>query len=132
MRLWIDECLSPTLVAVARRRYEGTCNEYRGLLHASDRALYAVISEEEWVLVTNNEADFLALTQSEALHSGLILIPQRVRTEQALMLEAVLDYIELHSSKAGMSPVVWMTNRVVEYDDQEDAITAGDWPRRQP
>ncbi|MFI4977208.1 MAG: DUF5615 family PIN-like protein [Solirubrobacterales bacterium] len=59
MRLWIDECLSPTLVAVAQRRYEATCNEYRGLLHAKDPVLYAVISQEEWVLVTDDD-DFLS------------------------------------------------------------------------
>jgi predicted nuclease of predicted toxin-antitoxin system len=63
VRLWIDECLSPALVALARRRYEATRNQYRELLHAEDVALYAVISDEEWVLVTNNEADFPALTE---------------------------------------------------------------------
>lgn len=55
MRLWIDECLTPTLVGVAQRRCEATCNEYRGLLNAQDEALYAVISQEEWVLVTNDD-----------------------------------------------------------------------------
>lgn len=63
MRLWIDECLSPTLVAVAQDRYEATCNEYRGMLHVSDRALFAVLGSERWVLVTNNEADFRALAR---------------------------------------------------------------------
>jgi hypothetical protein len=55
VRLWIDECLLPTLVAVAQGRYEATCNEYRGMLHATDRALFAVLSSERWVLVTNND-----------------------------------------------------------------------------
>lgn len=54
MRLWIDECLSPTLVKAARRRYEATCNEYRGLLRATDAVLYEIISREGWVFVTNN------------------------------------------------------------------------------
>lgn len=128
MRLWIDECLSPTLVAVARRRYETTCNEYRGLLHAKDPALYTVISEEGWVLVTNNEADFRALTARAALHPGLILLPQRTRADQALMLEAVLDYIDLRCREAGTPPAAWMTNRVVEYHDEGDTLTAADWP----
>jgi predicted nuclease of predicted toxin-antitoxin system len=51
VRLWIDECLTPTLVGVAQRRCEATCNEYRGLLNAKDPALYAVIdaiSAVEW------------------------------------------------------------------------------------
>lgn len=132
MRLWIDECLSPTLVGVAQRRYEATCNEYRGLLHAKDPVLYAVVSQEEWVFVTNNERDFRALTARERLHSGLILLPQRVAADQRLMLEAVLDYIGLHSAKADMLAAAWMTNRVVEYNDKDDTISASEWPPSRP
>ena len=104
MRLWIDECLSPTLVDFAQRRYEATCNEYRGLLRAKDPALYAVISQE-----------------------GLIVLPLRARSDQPLMLDAVLDHIDLHSSKADMPPEAWMTNRVVEYHE-DDTISADEWP----
>lgn len=128
MRLWIDECLSPTLDAVAQRRYEATCNAYRGLLHAKDRVLYTVISDEEWVLVTNDERHFRTLTAQDELHSGLILLPQRARADQPLMLEAVLEYIDLHCREAGRLPATWMTNRVVEYHDQDDITTAAEWP----
>jgi predicted nuclease of predicted toxin-antitoxin system len=92
VRLWIDECLSPTLVDVAQRRYEATCNKHRGLLNALDDALYAVVSQEEWVLVTDDD-DFLALAMHTGLHSGLILLPQRTRSDQPPMLEAVLDQV---------------------------------------
>lgn len=128
MRLWVDECLSPTLVVVAQRRYEATCNAHRGLLHAKDPALFAVISREEWVLITNNDRDFRALTKREGLHSGLIVLPQRGGVDQPPMLEAVLDYIDLHSAKAGTPAAAWMTNRVVEYHDKDDTISAGEWP----
>ncbi len=131
MRLWIDECLSPTLVDVARRRYEATCNKHRGLLNARDEALYAVISQEEWVLVTDDD-DFLGLAVRAGLHSGLILIPQRIRSDQPPMLEAVLDHIDMHSSNLGMPAVAWMTNRVVEYHDEDDTISADEWPPSQP
>ena len=127
MRLWIDECLSPTLVDLAQRRCEATCNEHRGLLSAKDRALYALISQEEWVLVTDDD-DFLALTMRVGLHSGLILLPQRARSDQPPMLEAVLDYIESHSQQANTSAAAWMTNRVVEYHDEDDTISTGEWP----
>jgi Domain of unknown function (DUF5615) len=110
-----------------RDRYEATCNEYRGLLCAKDPALYAVISQEEWVLVTNNDRDFRALTMRAGLHSGLIVLPLRARSDQPLMLDAVLDHIDLHSSKADMSPEAWMTNRVVEYHE-DDTISAAEWP----
>lgn len=87
MRLWVDECLSPTLVGVVQRRYEATCNEYHSLLRAQDEALYPVISQEEWVLVTNNYRDFRALAMHAGLHPGLIVLPQRTRPDQPPMLE---------------------------------------------
>ena len=127
MKLWIDECLTPALVGFAQRRFEATCNEYRALLRAKDPVLYAVISQEEWVLVTNNDRDFRALTMRAGLHSGLIVLPQRTRSDQPPMLEAVLDHIELHSAKADMPPAAWMTNRAVEYHE-DDTISADEWP----
>jgi hypothetical protein len=27
-----------------------------------------------------------------------------------------------------MPPAAWMTNRVVEYHDEDDTISAGEWP----
>jgi Domain of unknown function (DUF5615) len=132
VRLWVDECLSPTLVGVAQRRYEATCNAHRGLLNAKDPVLYAVISREEWVLVTNNDRDFRALTRREGLHSGLIVLPQRGGVDQPPMLEAVLDYIDLHSAKAGTPPAAWMANCVVECHHEDDTISAGEWPPSQP
>jgi len=128
VRLWIDECLSPALVEVAQRRWQATCNEHRGLLHAKDPALYKTVADEEWVFVTNNESDFLALTEREGLHCGLILLPQRLKADQPPMLETVLDYIELHSAQAGMPAAAWMTNRVVEYCDRDNTISTGEWP----
>ncbi len=101
MRLWVDECLSPTLVDVARRRYEATCNDYRGLLHAKDPVLDTVITAEECVLVTSR------VPRSDgagSLHSGLILLPQPTRVDQTLMLEAALDYIDLRCREAAMPP----------------------------
>jgi hypothetical protein len=44
------------------------------------------------------------------------------------MLEAVIDYIDLHSATAEMPAAAWMTNRIVEYHDQDDTITADEWP----
>lgn len=130
MRLWIDECLSPTLVQAARRRYEATCNDYRGLLRAADTVLYAVVSAEEWVFVTNNHRDFRSLTARAGRHFGLVLLPQRFRSEQPPMLEGILDYIERCSANAGLHPAVWMVNRVVEYHDEDDSVSGAEWPPR--
>lgn len=131
VRLWIDQCLSPTLVAIAQGRYEATCNQYRGMLHATDRALVSVLSSEGWVLVTNNEADFRVLARHVANQPGLVVLPQRSRAEQATMLTLVLEFIERSSNAADMSPAAWMTNKVVEYDDLTDTIAAHEWPPTQ-
>jgi len=48
------------------------------------------------------------------------------------MLEAVLDHIDRHSAKAGMPPAAWMTNRVVEYHDEDDTVSADEWPPDRP
>jgi predicted nuclease of predicted toxin-antitoxin system len=65
VKLWIDECLSPTLVKRANRRgYWATCNRDRDLLGASDSALHEIVIEEEAVFVTNNESDFVVLCQT--------------------------------------------------------------------
>jgi predicted nuclease of predicted toxin-antitoxin system len=127
VRLWIDECLSPTLVKAAQRRYEATCNAYRGLLAQDDARLYALVSREGWVLVTNDGDDFRRLAVGSELHAGLVLLPQRLRAEQPPMLEAVLDYIEQSSTDARLSVGDWMINRVVEYDDN-NSIHDGEWP----
>jgi predicted nuclease of predicted toxin-antitoxin system len=61
VKLWIDECLSPTLVARANRRgYWATCNRDRDLLGVRDDALHKIVIDEEAVFVTNNEVDFVA------------------------------------------------------------------------
>ena len=82
------------------------------------------------MLVTNDD-DFLALAMRVDLHLGLIILPQRTRPDQPPMLEAILDHIELHSAKAGMLAAAWMTNRVVEYHDEDDTISADEWPPSQ-
>ena len=47
MKLWVDECLSPTLVARANRRgYWATCNRDRNLLGVADKDLHELVIEE--------------------------------------------------------------------------------------
>lgn len=127
MRVWIDECLSPTLVAAAQVRFEATCNEYRGMLHATDRELLRSSRASEWVLVTNNESDFRALPREEGA-SG----PDRVAATHPCRTgrdaDCGPDYIERSCAAAGLSAASWMTNKVIEYHDLTDTITAHDWP----
>ncbi|HET8863804.1 MAG TPA: DUF5615 family PIN-like protein [Solirubrobacterales bacterium] len=116
MKLWIDECLSPTLVARANRRgYWATCNRDRGLLGAADKILHKLVIDEEAVFVTNDEADFVALYRQVDLHTGLLTLPQTDRREALWpLLDAALDYIELAAKAEGETPSEWMINKRVE------------------
>lgn len=118
MKLWIDECLSPTLVARANRRgYWATCNRDRDLLGVSDRELHELVIDEEAVFVTNDEADFVALYGRVNLHTGLLILPQTDRRETLWpLLDAAVDYIEHQAKAAGEAASDWMLNRRVEID----------------
>jgi predicted nuclease of predicted toxin-antitoxin system len=118
VKLWIDECLSPTLVEGANRRgYWATCNRNRDLLGASDKALHKRVIDEEAVFVTNDEADFVALYRQVDLHTGLLILPQTEKREaQWPLLDTVLDYIEQLAKAGGETAAEWMLNKRVEID----------------
>lgn len=118
MKLWIDECLSPTLVARANQRgYWATCNRDRDLLGVVDKILHKLAIDEEAVFVTNDEADFVALYRQVDLHTGLLILPQADRRETLWsLLDAALDYIELRADAAGETAAEWMLNKRVEVD----------------
>jgi predicted nuclease of predicted toxin-antitoxin system len=117
MKLWIDEDLTPRLVDPAHAHgYEATSNRDRGLLGATDAALYEIVVDGDYVFVTNNEQDFRRLCRGHDLHPGLIVLAERIRVEQVAMFERVLDYVEQHAARAGEAPGSWMVNRVVEVD----------------
>lgn len=118
MKLWIDECLTPTLVERANRRgYWATCNRDRDLLGTRDEALHKIIIDEEAVFVTNDEADFVALYRRVDLHTGLLILPQTSKREALWpLLDAAIDHIEQHAKLAGETAADWMLNRRVEID----------------
>jgi predicted nuclease of predicted toxin-antitoxin system len=129
VKLWIDECLSPTLVERANRRgYWATCNRDRDLLGVRDRILHKIVIGEEAVFVTNDEADFVALYKQVDLHTGLLILPQ-APTREALwpLLDAALDYIEQLAEAADETAAQWMLNKQVEIDPSGKA-THGDLP----
>jgi hypothetical protein len=82
-RLFIDECLSPTLVAAARNAgCEATCSRDRGLLGAKDWTLLRYIVNNDFTLVTKNSRDFRGHGSSSPgglyakleIHAGLICL----------------------------------------------------------
>ncbi len=131
MKFWIDECLSPTLVGHAHTHgYEATCTRDRGKLGARDDELLALTVAEEFVFVTNNDADFTGLCANAELHTGLIVLPQRPRDIQLQLFSDAIAHIERHAAQAREAPVDWMLNRVVEVDDESGACKDAPLPDR--
>ena len=75
MKLLIDECLSPDLAALAWSAGLDCAHVTRiGLGSAQDWHLGQQAIRDDWVLVTNNSADFITLVGREELHPGLVCL----------------------------------------------------------
>ena len=76
MKFLIDECLSPTLAALARERGypESTHVTWLGLRARQDWALVRRAVADGYVLVTNDRGDFAPLIEREQHHPGLVCI----------------------------------------------------------
>ena len=83
-KLLIDECLSPTLVRMARDagHHESTCVRDRGWLGLKDWELLERVVQEDFSLVTHNSKDFRGtkgggpggLHNDQPIHAGLICL----------------------------------------------------------
>ena len=74
MKFLIDECLSPTLVAMARERgfLQSTHVTWLGLRSRQDWVLVRRAIDDDYILVTHDSADFTALMEREPRHPGLV------------------------------------------------------------
>jgi predicted nuclease of predicted toxin-antitoxin system len=118
VRLWFDEDLSPSLVQVAEDcGFEATCNRDRGMLGSKDPELREAIQQEEFVLVTDNAADFTPMLVRDGIHPGLVVLPGTVRRDrQQSLASIVIGYIVQLAHDAGESPADFMVNKLVEID----------------
>jgi hypothetical protein len=87
-----------------------------------DADLLAKIVEGGFVFVTNNEADFVTLSERAEIHGGLVVLPQRLREDQFRLFHEALSHIETRAKAAGEAPSDWMLNRVVEVDEETEAV----------
>jgi predicted nuclease of predicted toxin-antitoxin system len=94
-RFLIDENLSPALVGPARQRgFEAMHVNFLGLRTETDWDLLKVITEQDWVLVTNNAIEFRGRYRDIELHPGVIfLLPAVRRAEQLRLFEAALPHV---------------------------------------
>ncbi len=76
MKFLVDECLSPSLAAVARMRGypESMHVVWLGLRSLQDWALVQRAAEEGYTTVTNNSTDFITLLERVPDHPGLVCI----------------------------------------------------------
>ena len=74
MKFLIDECLSPALAAIARKRGfpESTHVNWIGLRSRKDWLLVRRAIRDGYVLVTNDATDFAPLMERERRHPGLV------------------------------------------------------------
>ena len=120
MKFLIDECLHPSLVAVAHEAGH-TCEHvnFLGLGGYKDWQLMARVRAEDYTLVTNDRADFAALYAREKLHAGLvIIIPNVTPARQRHLFRAALSHIGTRD----------LTNAVLEVDLVESISTCREYP----
>jgi predicted nuclease of predicted toxin-antitoxin system len=76
VKFLIDECLSPELAAIAREQGfpESTHVTWLSMRSDEDWAIVRRAIAQDFVLVTNNSADFIALYRREEVHAGLVCL----------------------------------------------------------
>ncbi len=93
MKFLIDECLSPKLVRVANDRgFEAYHVAHRGWSGDPDFKILQHLIDEELILVTNNQDDFLSLIEDVDIHPGIVVIVENVRqARQVQLFKVALD-----------------------------------------
>jgi len=112
----VDECLSLELVTVAAEAgYEARHIAHVGKAGWKDWNVVRHARENNFVLVTNNAADFRKLYADESLHAGLVVLIPNVPTN----LQKKLFNRAVQKLKEYGEPI----NHVLEVDiDGEDVI----------
>jgi len=92
-RFLVDECLSTSLVAIAKER--GIAADHVGWLRKGgwqDCNLVPFVLENDYIFVTNNRRHFLRGYAKLQVHNGLVIIVSAVKRQaQQRLFESVLD-----------------------------------------
>jgi predicted nuclease of predicted toxin-antitoxin system len=112
VRLLIDEHLSPQIVSwcAERKGLYAVAAAHVGLSGRTDLRVWQYALENDFVVVTANARDFMALLDVD-LHPGLIVLREGnlSRSEQWERLEVAINQILQHPD-----PANYMINRVIE------------------
>lgn len=110
MRLFIDECLSPLLVArLNEAGYHAVHPRNYGRGGELDHEVLQRCLDEDLTIVTENAIDFRKLIGSTDLHPGLIILPSVSRNKSWMLLEAVIEHLKQQGDPANA-----MVNQVLE------------------
>lgn len=126
MKLFIDECLSPTLAR--RLNQSGEHDAVHpldiGRRGERDRTVLQRCLAEDRVIVTGNARDFRKLLGGVELHPGLIILPSIHREREWELLRQVIDFL---AARGDPSDVI--VNHVAEIDSS-GLITLSAIPER--
>ena len=122
MKFLIDECLSPTLAAIARQRgfQDSTHVTWLGLRARRDWALVRRAVEDGYVLVTHDRTDFTLLMEREPVHPGLVCLNvahglMRLGVQQGLFEHALTQITDVDLG-GQVVEVTLAANRTVRVD----------------
>ena len=113
MKFLIDQCLSPALVAIAQERgySQSTHVTWLGFRSKADWTIIRRAIEDEYVLVTNNTADFTSLTEREERHPGLVCLSVAHGLMRLDVQHRLCDYaLEQLGGEVPFNDVVEITN----------------------
>ena len=123
MKFLIDECLSPSLAAIARERGfpESTHVTWLGLRSREDWALVRRAVDDGYALVTHDRADFTVLMEREPLHPGLVCLNVAHRLMRLDVQRNLFEYALTTIGDAGLA------GKVLEVTLRADRTVRVDW-----
>jgi predicted nuclease of predicted toxin-antitoxin system len=94
LRLFLDECLSPSIALELCQEHYAVHPRNNGGVGAKDHEVLARCIAEDLVIVTENARDFRALMKREELHPGLIALPCVSREESERLIRVAVAHLE--------------------------------------
>ena len=116
MNLFIDECLSPTLIQrLAEAGHWAVHPRDYGRTGELDHEVLQRCLEQDLTIVTENAVDFRKLIGKVELHPGLIILPNVDRESSWRLLESAMVFLAERGDPARL-----MVNHVLEVDESGD------------
>lgn len=112
MRLYLDENLSPRIAELARGLGVDVVSAHEaGQVGADDRAQLLYAARDGRSLVTQDRADFVALTVScfeeQAPHAGVLLVPSSLACDDFM---AVARALQAYAERHGDAPTAYVVD----------------------